>query len=85
MPYHRNNRGNRWTFDTLLTDADDAHRRIRDRGVRYVALCLADSDMPRLTASREDSLLNQLAADRPPAWLVPIPARGPIRAWRVLN
>ncbi len=84
-PYHRDNDGNRMTFETLLDAPDGAHQRIAERGVRYVALCLGDTDLPNLTAYRADSLIADLANGNAPDWLSPLPSDGPIRAWRVVN
>ncbi len=82
-PYHRNNDGNRFALETLTDPPDVAHTRIKARGVRYLALCTGDTDLPRLLAYRKDSLLRALVNADPPAWLAPLPSRGPIRAWRV--
>jgi hypothetical protein len=84
-PYHRNNAGNRFALETLTAAPDAAHARIKERGVRYLALCLGDTDLPRLLAYRKNSLLQTLVDGTPPAWLAPLPASGPIRAWRVLD
>jgi hypothetical protein len=82
-PYHRDNDGNRAALDMLTAPADQAHRMIAGRGVRYVAYCTGDPDLARLTTYRADSLLNDLASGRAPSWLSPLGADGPIRAWKV--
>ncbi len=84
-PYHRNNDGNRFALETLTAAPDAAHTRIKERGVRYLALCLGDTDLPRLLAYRKHSLLQALVDGTPPAWLAPLPTSGPIRGWRVLD
>jgi hypothetical protein len=84
-PYHRNNDGNRFALEALTGPPDAAHALIKSRGVTYVAICLGDTDLPRLTAYRDGSFLATLVGGTPPAWLAPIEPRGPIRAWRVVD
>ncbi len=84
-PYHRNNRGNRFALETLTADPATAHAAIKKRGVSYVALCLGDPDLPRLTAYAKNSLLQSLVDGAAPSWLAPLPPHGPIRAWRVVD
>ena len=84
-PYHRNNDGNRFALQTLTAAPDAAHALIKARGVNYVAVCLADTDLPHLLSYRKNSLLEALIDGAPPTWLVALPAHGPIRAWRVVN
>ena len=84
-PYHRNNSGNRFAFETLTAAPEAARARIEERGVVYLALCLGDTDLPRLLAYRPGSLLEALVDEKPQSWLAPIEPRGPIRAWRVVD
>jgi hypothetical protein len=85
VPYHRNNEGNVAALRMLLAAPSDAGRLIEDRGVDYVAVCLGDPDLARLTAYRSGSLLRSLIENQVPTWLEPLPARGPIRAWRLVD
>jgi hypothetical protein len=82
-PYHRNNDGNLAAFNMLLAAPAEAHALIRRRGVDYVAVCLGDPDLPRLLDAQSGSLLHGLMEESRLPWLRPLPAKGPIRAWKV--
>jgi hypothetical protein len=84
-PYHRSNSGNRFALETLTAAPDAAHARIKERGVNYLAVCLGDTDLPRLLAYQENSLLKLLVEGPAPPWLLPLPTHGPIHAWRVVD
>ena len=85
-PYHRNNAGNRLALDVLIGTADAARERVRQRGIRYVALCAGATETTRLVAAAgPDSLVANLAAGKTPAWLAPLQQSGALQAWRVVD
>ncbi len=76
-PYHRNNEGNRASLDMLLAAPGEAHRMVGERGVRYVAFCVGDPDLPHLEAYRAGSLLDGLVAGKIPGVACAPPRRRP--------
>lgn len=83
-PYHRNNAGNRASYDFFLGSPPAAQAVARRWHADYVLLCddslaeLAPAEQPR------DAMLTRLRDRRPPAWLVPIEMRSAgVHIWRV--
>ena len=68
-------------------DRNARHRPCRSQGARrrYVAVCLGDTDLPRLLAYRHGSLLQALVNDNAAGLARTASRAGPIRAWRVVD
>lgn len=70
--HHRGQRGIREVIDIATGTPDEAGKRLRERGTRYVALC-PDLNEPALYASiSPDGFMARLLQDRAPEWLKPI-------------
>jgi len=83
-PYHRNNAGNRASYDFFLGSPMAAWAVAHRWHADYVLLCddslteLAPAEQPR------DAMLTRLRERRPPAWLAPIEVRSAgVHIWRV--
>lgn len=82
-PYHRNNAGNRASYDFFLGSPAAAHSIARRWHADYVLLCgdsfteLAPNEQPA------DAMLARLRDGRTPAWLAPVATRSAaVHIWR---
>ena len=73
-PYHRNGAGNRALYRLLLSAPDAAYRNAGPLGVDYLVDC--PGAHRELGTPPATSLLAVLRAERPPAWLHPLPGSG---------
>jgi hypothetical protein len=85
-PYHRNNHGNRAALDILRNPPALAESLARKAGALYVMVCAeTPADSAWYRSLGPDNLAADLAEDRPPMWLRPVPVAGtPIKVFAVL-
>jgi hypothetical protein len=84
-PYHRIGKQIIEANRILLAPPEEAERLLRANGVRYIITCAGlDSTTPRGEVPT-DALQKLLLADKPPAFLEPVPlaAPTPIKVWRL--
>ena len=84
-PYHRLDKSIIEANRILLAAPEEAERRLRSDGVRYVITC---EGLDSTTAQGEvpaDALQKLLFAGKPPAFLEPVPlaASTPLKVWRL--
>ena len=84
-PYHRLDRSIIEANRILTAPAQEAERRLRAVGARYVILCEELDPKRREGDVSPDALQSLLFAGTPPAFLtpVPLPAPTPLKVWRV--
>jgi hypothetical protein len=68
-PYHRNNSGNRVAISAWLAAPEQAHRLLHARGVRYVAICPAATELWIYRQRAPGGFAAQLSRGIVPAWL----------------
>jgi hypothetical protein len=84
-PFHRNNDGNKATYDVFLGGDGVAERILKERHVTYVAICLDTPDLEIFSGAAPDGLAMRLARGDVPPYLEPIPGdpAPPLRVFRV--
>jgi hypothetical protein len=84
--YHRNNRGNRASYDFFLSAPDRARAIATTWRVTYVALCPDSFGELGVRKHYPHSLATALEAGRTPPWLQPIPLPGAgLRVYRIVR
>lgn len=82
--YHRNNAGNMAIYRFFLGTPDQARVIGSKWKVDYVIFCPADFDEIQVDRNFPGSMAALLRANRPPAWLEPLPlAHTPLRLYRI--
>lgn len=83
-PFHRNDQG---VLDShrIMSARDPAQALtlVRERDLDYVVLCPGEDWMPHLERHDPGTLFHELARDRPPSWLRPIPLPATADAYRL--
>ena len=84
-PYHRNNAGNRAAYDIFLSGDGGAERLLKERHVKYVAICVGTTDLKIFNRAAPDGLAMRLARGDVPPYLQPIPGNtaASLRVFRV--
>ena len=85
--HHRGARAIHDVITTFRGSANDAHRFVEQRKIGFVALCPALAEARIYADSAPAGFAAQLIANRPPAWLepIPVPGDGSFRVWRVVR
>jgi hypothetical protein len=84
--YHRNNRGNRASYDFFLSAPDRARKIAAAWNVDYVVLCPDSFGEIGVRKHYPHSLATTLEAGRLPPWLQPIPLPGArLRVYRIVE
>ena len=86
-PYHRLDKSIIEAHEILHGAPADAEKRLRSVGARYVVTC-AGLDLTTVQGKpNADALQTLLFAAKPPAFLspVPLPAKTPLKVWRVVD
>ncbi|ATY33853.1 hypothetical protein [Sphingomonas psychrotolerans] len=84
--YHRNNVGNMAVYRFYLGTPDQARAIAAHWRVGYVIFCPADFDEVEVGTAFPHSMAASLKANRPPAWLEPLPlANTPLRLYRIVR
>ncbi len=84
--HHRNHVAMAQVLTAFTGSADTAHAIIRARGIGYVVLCPATSEIGIYRREAPAGFAADLVAGRVPAWLAPVHVPGdPVRVWRVLG
>jgi hypothetical protein len=68
-PYHRDNDGNRFAFDFMMTPPEAAARLAARRDVAYIMLCRGLDETRQLAARAPNGLAAALLAGQAPPWL----------------
>jgi hypothetical protein len=84
-PYHRLDKSILVANRILHASPEEAERRLRAGGVRYVITCKGLESTNAEGEAPADALQTLLLADKPPAFLEPVPlaASTPLRVWRL--
>jgi hypothetical protein len=84
-PYHRLDKSILEANRILHASPEEAERRLRAGGVRYVIACKGLGSTNAEGEAPADALQTLLFADKPPAFLEPVPlaASTPLRVWRL--
>jgi hypothetical protein len=84
-PYHRNLVGNKTAIDVLTGDAKNAERKLKARGIDYVAICPGSPERINFERAAPDGLAARLARGEVPAYLERVPGdpSEPLRVFRV--
>ncbi|MDR3407574.1 MAG: hypothetical protein P4L68_03640 [Methylovirgula sp.] len=80
-PYHRDNHGNRIVLDALLATPDRAHDVLKNARVTYVVNCDGLGEFAVLAANAPKSFAARIVTGIPPAWLMPLPQKGPYQVF----
>ena len=85
--YHRNSAAIGDVIRAYIGSDDQAHAIIARRGVRYVVLCRHAIEVIVYRHYGPNGFASHLIADRPPAWLQPVPLgdAARMRLWRVVG
>jgi hypothetical protein len=84
-PYHRDNDGNRFLFDSLLAAPDAAHRAMMARGATYLITCPGLSQTKSFAARAPNGLAAALDEGHGPAWLARVTVKDtPFEVFKIL-
>jgi len=86
-PYHRNGEAILDVMKSFRGTPDHARRVIERRGIDYVLICPNLSESTVYAKEAPNGFYAQLAKDKVPAWLtpVPLPENSPYKMWRVVR
>jgi hypothetical protein len=86
-PYHRNGEAILDVMKSFRGTPDHARSVIERRGIDYVLICPNLSESTVYAKEAPNGFYAQLAKDKVPAWLtpVPLPENSPYRMWRVVR
>ncbi|MBD8066070.1 hypothetical protein IC608_11360 [Devosia sp. PTR5] len=82
-PYHRNQQGVLDAFRFFNGPEAAAHKVARERGLSLLVTCPAMPEMRGVGGPPPDAIVTLLAQDRPPSWLQPVTAPGPLKVYAI--
>lgn len=82
--HHRNEQAMRDHIQMFRSSPEAAHQLLKSRGIDYLAVCTDEEELANYVRKDPDGLWAQMAKDKVPEWLAPLPAMGKgIKVWRV--
>ena len=82
--HHRNEQAMHDHIQIFRSSPDAAHQLLKARGINYLALCAAETELAIYARKDPGGLWAQMAKGKIPAWLEPLGSRGEgIKVWRV--
>ena len=82
--HHRNERAMHDHIQIFRSSPDAAHQLLKKRSIDYVAVCIDEEELANYAQRDPKGLWAQMATDRVPDWLMPLPVMGKgIKVWRV--
>ena len=84
--HHRNERGMRAHIDIFRLPPEQSHAIVRQHQVTHIVACPDEAEMAGYRRRNPDGLWAQLASDKTPDWLQPLPGFGDgLKVWRVVR